>query len=280
MAKKRGTGIIATLAVLQDHIRQNKRSAAVYFVLRALIILVMIRAIFRRDYEAVFVCVLSLLLLLAPAFVERRLRIDLPTTFEIIAMVFVFAAEILGELGEYYVKYPHWDTILHTTNGFLCAAIGFGLVDILNRAEGVGLQLTPLYMAIASFCFAMTIGVLWEFFEFAADCLMHTDMQKDTVIHAIYSVSLNPTGANKAVGIDPVTSVLINGQDLGLGGYLDIGLYDTMEDLFVNFIGATVFSVIGYFYAKSGRKKKFAKRFIPTVAKETSESAAGSKKYN
>jgi len=278
MAKKRRKGPIAQL---EGYIRQNKKSAAVYFVLRGLILLVMVRAIFRQDYEAVFVCALSLLLLLAPAFVEHRLRIDLPTTFEIIVMVFIFAAEILGELGEYYVRFPYWDTILHTTNGFLCAAVGFGLVDILNRAENVGLRLTPLYMAIASFCFSMTIGVLWEFFEFSADCLIHTDMQKDTVIRAVYSVALNPTGANKAVGIDPVTSVLVNGQDLGLGGYLDIGLYDTMEDLFVNFIGATVFSFIGYFYAKSGRQRKFAKRFIPTVAnKVQTASSAGAKKYD
>ena len=76
------------------------------------------------------------------------------------------------------------------------------------------------------------------------------DMQKDTIVHTISSVMLDPTNSNIPITIDGITSVAVNGQDLGFSGYLDIGLYDTMEDLFVNFIGATVFSVIGYFYLK------------------------------
>ncbi len=258
-------GFVRTLV---NHIRRDKKAFVVYIILRSLIIFVMIRAVFRHDYESVFISGLSLLLLLMPAFIERSLKIDFPTTLEIIIMVFIFAAEILGEISEYYVKFPYWDTILHTTNGFLCAAIGFALVDMLNRAEQISLKLSPLYMAIVAFCFSMTVGVLWEFFEFSADRLMHTDMQKDTVINAIYSVSLNPTGANRAVGITGIDEVFINGVPLGVGGYLDIGLYDTMEDLFVNFIGATVFSIIGYFYTKNGSQGEFAKKFIPTVVEQ------------
>ena len=256
------TGIVGRLV---KHIKRDKKAFAVYITLRSLIIFVMIRAVFRQDYESVFISALSLVLMLMPALVERSLKIDFPTTLEIIIMVFIFAAEILGEISEYYVKFAHWDTILHTTNGFLCAAIGFALVDMLNRSERVSLKLSPLYMAIVAFCFSMTVGVLWEFFEFSADYLLHTDMQKDTVINAIYSVSLNPTGANKAVGITGIDEVIINGAPLDVGGYLDIGLYDTMEDLFVNFIGATVFSITGFIYTKNGGQGKFAKRFIPII---------------
>jgi len=204
-------------------------------------------------------------LMLMPAFVERSLKIDFPTTLEIIIMLFIFAAEILGEISEYYVKYPNWDTILHTTNGFLCAAIGFAMVDVLNRSERSSLKLSPLYMAIVAFCFSMTIGVLWEFFEFAADCLLKMDMQKDTVISAIHSVTLNPEGVNKPVAVTGITEIAVNGTVLPVEGYLDIGLFDTMEDLFVNFVGAVVFSIIGYFYTKTGGHGTFAKRFIPTV---------------
>jgi hypothetical protein len=250
---------------LINHIRRDKKAFAVYVTLRSLVILVMIRAVFLQEYESVFICALSLILLLMPALVERSLKIDFPTTLEIIIMIFIFAAEILGEISEYYVKFAHWDTILHTTNGFLCAAIGFALVDMLNRSERSSLKLSPLYMALAAFCFSMTVGVLWEFFEFSADCFLHTDMQKDTVVNAIYSVSLNPTGANKPIAISGIEDVVVNGTSLGLGGYLDIGLYDTMEDLFVNFVGAVVFSIIGYFYTKNSGKGKFARRFIPRV---------------
>ncbi len=120
-------------------------------------------------------------------------------------------------------------------------------------------------MALVAFCFSMTVGVLWEFFEFGMDRLFQMDMQKDTVVNSITSVMLDPTNSNIPVTIDGITSVQVNGQELGFGGYLDIGLYDTMEDLFVNFIGAVTFSVIGYFYIKHRGHGKLAKAFIPTI---------------
>ena len=111
----------------------------------------------------------------------------------------------------------------------------------------------------------MTIGVLWEFFEFGMDWFFHTDMQKDTVVNAIYTVALDPTLSNKVVAIPNIQDVVINGESLGLGGYLDIGLIDTMKDLFVNFIGAVVFSITGFFYARSkGTKKTPAQSFVPS----------------
>lgn len=116
----------------------------------------------------------------------------------------------------------------------------------------------------------MTIGVLWEFFEFGMDFFLGTDMQKDTVIHAIHSVSLDPTLSNKVVTIPDIQDVVINGESLGLGGYLDIGIIDTMKDLFVNFIGAVVFSLSGFFFARSkGRRKSAAQGFVPS--KKTAE---------
>ncbi len=144
--------------------------------------------------------------------------------------------------------FPFWDTVLHTLNGFLAAAIGFSLVDLLNRSERTVFHLSPLFTAIVAFCFSMTIGVVWEFFEFGMDQILGFDMQKDTVVSTITSVMLNAQGRNVPVKIDQIQEVMVNGQALGLGGYLDIGLIDTMEDLFVNFIGAAVFSVIGFFY--------------------------------
>ena len=116
----------------------------------------------------------------------------------------------------------------------------------------------------------MTIGVLWEFFEFGMDWFFHSDMQRDTVIHAIYSASLDPTRSNKVETIQGIQDVLINGGSLGVGGYLDIGLIDTMKDLLVNFVGAVVFSVTGFFYARSkGQKRTPAQNFVPS--KKTAE---------
>ena len=224
-----------------------------------------VSSIVRGEYESAFICLLVLALFMLPFFIQQNFGIELPSTLEIIILLFIFAAEILGELDCYFITFPYWDSMLHTTTGFLCAATGFALIDILNRNSRIKFTLSPVYVALVAFCFSMKVGVLWEFFEFSADRLLHWDMQKDTVVHSITSVMLDPTNKNIPVTVSGIESVVINGQDLGLGGYLDIGLYDTMEDLFVNFIGAVVFSVIGYFYIKRRGKGRIAKAFIPTI---------------
>ncbi len=250
---------------------QNKRLiAAVYFLLRISVVLVLIVHFLSGDFESVMLCVLTLILFTLPSIIERRLKIDLPDTLEIIILLFIYSAEILGEIQAFYIAIPFWDTMLHTLNGFLCAAIGFSLIDLLNRSRKFTFSLSPLYLAIVAFCFSMTVGVLWEFFECFMDLNFGLDMQKDTVIPAISSVMLDPAGGNHPVtvaGIQDVILVLSDGthQSLGLGGYLDIGLLDTMEDLFVNFIGASVFSLVGYFYVKRRGQGRFARRFIPQI---------------
>lgn len=249
----------------------------VYVVLRLIVITALISSVLRGEYENAFVCLLVLFLFMLPMFVQKNLGIELPDTLEIIILVFIFASEILGELGCFFIHFPHWDTILHTTSGFLCAAFGFALIDILNRNSKIKFELSPIYVALVAFCFSMTIGVLWEFFEFGMDRFFGLDMQKDTIVHSITSVMLDPTNKNIPVTIDGITSVAVNGQELGFGGYLDIGLYDTMEDLFVNFIGALTFSVFGYFYIKHRGKGRIARAFIPTLSEneaQTNEQAS------
>ena len=245
--------------------RKDRKAFTIYLVLRGIVIAAMVLSILRRDYESFFFCVLTLALFMIPAFMEVSFRIELPTALEVIILLFIFAAEILGELQAYYIKFAYWDTMLHTVNGFLCAAVGFALVDVMNRSERFSMKLSPLYVAVGAFCFSMTVGVLWEFFEFGMDMIFHTDMQKDFIVHSISSVMLDPTASNKAVAIEGITDVAVNGQSLGLGGYLDIGLIDTMKDLLVNFVGAVVFSVIGFFYVKRRGEGKFARNFIPRV---------------
>ena len=257
--------------------REKRAVTIVYLLLRTSVVLVMLAQIFNRNFENVFLCVLTLILFTMPTLLERKLDIDLPNTLEIIILLFIYAAEILGEIGAYYVTYPYWDTVLHTLNGFLCAAIGFSLLDILNRNARIRFHLSPLYLAIVSFCFSMTVGVCWEFFECLMDQFFFFDMQKDAVVHSIGTILLDPTGGNQPVVLHNITDLIVVQADgtqtpLGLGGYLDIGLLDTMEDLFVNFVGALLFSVIGYFYVRNRGRGRFARRFIP-VANEHAPAA-------
>ena len=256
-------------------LRRKHTVATVYLLLRFSVILVMVAQFFNRNFENVFLCLLTLILFLLPTVLEKQLRIDLPDTLEIVILLFIYAAEILGEIRAFYTTFHGWDTILHTLNGFLCAAIGFSLVDLFNRSERFSLTLSPAFMAIVAFCFSMTIGVLWEFFECAMDQIFLLDMQKDMIVRDISTVMLDPANSNQTVVIRDITDVILvaGGEEipLGLGGYLDVGLLDTMKDLVVNFVGAVVFSIIGYFYVKSRGKGRFARRFIPIVIRDWSE---------
>lgn len=261
--KPKGSRVKNIRKALDMELREHRSSFIVYFVLRFLVIVTMILQFLNGNYENFFLCILTLILLIMPSLIQVTLKIELPTVLEILILIFIFSAEILGEIREYYIMIPMWDTILHTINGFLAAAIGLSMVDLLNRSDRMTFQLSPLFTAIVAFCFSMTIGVVWEFFEFGMDMIFGMDMQKDTVIQAIRSVTLNPDGRNIVTVIDPIRSVVVNGKDLGIGGYLDIGLIDTMKDLIVNFIGAVVFSVFGYVYVKNRGKGNIVARFVP-----------------
>ena len=254
---------------MDKELREHRSSFIVFSILRILVLAVLVRQIMLASYESAFFCVLTLLLLYVPSWVQVKLRIELPPPLEITILCFIFAAEILGEVNAFYVVVPNWDTMLHTLNGFLAAAVGFSMVILLDD-ERLPFHLSPFFLALVAFCFSMTIGVLWEFFEFSMDYFFGFDMQKDTVVHSIHSVLLDPTRTNTVVTIPNIQDVDINGQSLGVGGYVDIGIIDTMKDLFVNFIGAVVFSITGFFYAKSkGRRRTPAQGFVPS--KKTQE---------
>ena len=248
---------------LKTEFKENKGKIIIYLLLRVLIILCLILQVIRGEYENVLLCLLTLILLFLPFIIEHKLKIDLPNTLEIIIMIFVFSAEILGEVNNFYGIIPFWDTILHTLNGFLCAAIGFSLFDILND-KLKSIQLSSIYLCLFSFCFSMTVGVIWEFFEYGMDKTFNYDMQKDEYINEIYTTKLDNN--NKVVSIDDIKYTVLydknNKQLVNLNGYLDIGLNDTMKDLIVNFIGAIIFNIFGYAYLKNRKNDKFIKNFI------------------
>lgn len=245
---------------MRKELREHRSSFLVYTILRILVIIVLCVQVYERNFESVFLSVLTLLMLLIPSFVQVTFRIELPTVLESVVLLFIFAAQILGEINGFYVKFPLWDTMLHTLNGFLAAAIGFSLVDVLNKSEKLIFKLSPFFAVMVSFCFSMTIGVVWEIFEFGMDQIGGFDMQKDVVVNWISSVHLDPTGGNTPTAIRDITEVYVNNQPLNVGGYLDIGLYDTMIDLIVNFIGAIIYSVLAFFYLRSNGKGKLIRR--------------------
>lgn len=253
-----------------------KETIVVYFALRFLVIVCMVGQAVHSNWNNVFLCGLTLILFTVPTLITNKLNIELPSFLEITVYLFIFAAEILGEIQNFYGVFKHWDTMLHTLNGFLCAAVGFSLIDIINRGERFNIKLSPLFLSLVAFCFSMTVGVLWEFYEYASDRYFLLDMQKDRIVQVISSVELNEENKNVPVVLKDITKTDIyynNDKDKITieGGYLELGINDTMKDLFVNLIGAVVFSILGYLYVKNRDEYKILEKFIPRFNKKLKE---------
>ena len=246
-----------------QEMKEHKIKAAVYIVLRGVIAAILIYSVLNGFWENAMTCLMSLVLLMIPSFIENKMKIDLPNVLEVIMIIFVFSANVMGEIASFYAKIPLWDTVLHTLNGFICAGVGFGLIDILNENEKIKINLSPIFVCLFSFCFSMTAGTVWEFFEFGVDMFLGRDMQKDTVINIIRSGLLSENSGS-IVTISGIKDTVVNGENLGINGYLDIGLFDTMKDMLVNFVGAVIFNFAGYFYIKGrGKHIGFIRNFIP-----------------
>lgn len=251
---------------------KEKSTIIVYLTLRLLVIICMVAQAMHKNWENVFLCLLTLVMFTLPTLIEKKLKIDFPSTLEIIVYLFIFAAEILGEIQNFYGLFKTWDTMLHTLNGFLCAAVGFSLIDIINREERFNIELSPLFLALVAFCFSMTVGVMWEFFEFSADRYLMLDMQKDRIVEKISSTKINEENKNETVIIEDIDKTIIYTKDnekiIINDGYLELGVIDTMKDLFVNFIGAVVFSIFGYLYIINREKYKGLEKIIPQVKRD------------
>lgn len=278
-AKKKPGKLALAYAGLIEQIKQDKKAFVVYSICRLMIVAVFIRSIMQGQWESCFICVLASVLLLLPPFVEKKINIHLPTALEIAVFLFVICAEILGEIECFYVKYHFWDTMLHTVNGFMFAAFGFCLIDIFNRNERFRFKVSAGFLALVAFCFSMTVGILWEFAEFSFDKMFDIDMQKDTVVKSISSVTLDETNSNTPIRVKNIEKTVIIDKDgnetIIEDGYLDVGIIDTMKDLFVNFVGAVVFSIIGFIYVKSRGKGKIAAMLIPEVEASDSDEYLG-----
>lgn len=238
-------------------LKENKKSFIVYSILRLSIVIILIRNIIIANYEASFTCVLALILMLVPSLVQASFRVDISEKLEIIIYLFIYAAEVLGEIHAFYEIFPFWDKILHIANGFIAAAIGYSLVKLFNNNKDMGVKMSPFFIFFVAFCFSMTVGIFWEFIECFVDFAFGSDTQKDTLVTYVNTIFTSPAGQNivqKISGIQKTIIITNDSQVVINNGYLDVGLYDTMQDLFVNLLGALVFSVGGYINMKKGKK--------------------------
>ena len=173
------------------------------------------------------------------------------------------AEPVGGQAYGLYYTIPFWDKLLHTLNGFLFAGIGFALPGILDKRPDRPVSI-PLRLFMA-FCLSMTAAVIWECFEYGMDTLSLTDMQQDHIVTHIISYKLGSQGGSPLV-INDIRNTAVNGTELGIGGYLDLGIHDTMQDLLSHMAGALIFSVTAFFQTRS-ENSRFLEIFVLSSVK-------------
>lgn len=174
----------------------------------------------REDYILMLLqCFLGVAAILVPVRLMRRWDIEIPRVMFLMYIAFLYCAIFLGEVRSFYYTVPHWDTILHTFSGAMLGALGFSMIAVFNNTERIPLNLSPLFIAVFAFCFALALGGIWEIYEFTMDVVFGTNMQK---------FALND-------------GTLLAGQ---------AALSDTMKDIIVDTVGALVMSAVGYISLK------------------------------
>ncbi len=190
------------------------RLYAVLTIIIALVLVVgLVLFIIRRDWENTFLTLTVIMLIVGPAFLLRRSRIHVPHEFQLIAAAFVFLTLFLGSAGDFYYKFWWWDVLLHVGSGFLFGIVGWIVLFLLNQTDRLPKGIRPSFLCVFGLTFAVFVGVLWEIFEFGVDQFWP-------------DVNMQST---------------------------ETGVKDTMQDLIIDTIGASVVALMGWAYFRSGR---------------------------
>lgn len=175
--------------------KKFKLENAVSNIIRLMLVLAAIYSIITKNYINTFTSIFTLFLTFLPFIIARKEHIKLPPSFQIIILLFIFAAQFLGEMNSYYLKFWWWDTMLHTFSGIILGFIGYLLVYTLNNEEKVNVYLSPFFMVLFSFTFAVALGALWEIFEFSMDSSFGTAMQKSGLVDTMWDLIVDALGA-------------------------------------------------------------------------------------
>lgn len=195
----------------------------------------------KSDYVLMLLqCAAGGVIMFLPMMLERKLKFEIPDSMEILFFVFLYGAIYLGEVRSFYYRFANWDTILHTFSGGMLGTLGFSVVNLLNRSKKVKIDLSPLFVSLFAFCFAVMVGVLWEIYEFTFDGILGLNMQKFRL----------------------ESGEMLVGRE---------ALADTMEDLIVDALGALIIAVIGFFAIKRNHCK--AEEELPVWQDEPADKA-------
>ncbi len=183
----------------------------------------------KSDYVLMLLqCIVGVIAIMLPAVIERKWQLKISGNMTLAFVIFLYCAIYLGEVRSFYYRLPNWDTVLHTFSGAMLGALGFSVVSLLND-RGTVVKLSPFFVSLFAFCFAATMGVIWEVYEFSFDGILGLNMQKFMIADG---------------------TALIGRE----------ALQDTMKDLIVDILGALAICTMGYFgiNSKSSWIEKFS----------------------
>ncbi len=240
--------------IKQEYAKQDGFTKTIYWVTVVLLLLSVVSIVLGRgdddDMSRHIFNAMSCLLMLAamslPFMITKFFKVRVPTTMQIVFVLFAFCGIVLGDVFNLFDKIKHWDTMLHFSSGMLIAILGFILVNTLNRADSVQLRLSPIYVAASVFCFALAVGALWEVVEYLMDDWFNMTMQ----------TYMETSGGSIATATD----VPLMGHE---------ALKDTMWDLMLDAGGAAIIAVLGYLQIKSDNRKGFAFEHLEDAEEDT-----------
>lgn len=194
----------------------------------------------KSDYVLTLLqCILGIVVIFIPSILERRLHIAIPNFMFVLFVVFLYAAIFLGEVRSFYYRIPHWDLVLHGFSGLMLGALSFSVISLLNDAPGIRSHVSPAFVAVFAFTFALALGAVWEIYEFIVDGVFGLNMQKHSL----------RTG-------EPLVG--------------RAALADTMYDLILDALGALAMSIVGYISLKH-RKGWISRMLVRRVQKPDRE---------
>jgi len=223
--------------------KRSKSNMIISNLVRIALIILYVRGWIVSDHSQDFLIILTFAMTYYPSVLEKRFGVYLPNGLQIVITLFIFASQVLGEMRGFYTSVPWWDLMLHTISGTVLGMIGFLFVYLLNEKGDANVNLSPIFVILFAFCFALAIGVFWEFFEYGSDRLLGYNMQR----------------------------FRLPGED---------GLVDTMNDLIVDAVGAGIACIVGWIYIKQQNDTLFNNFFDKWFISEVKKNEKAKNKEN
>lgn len=175
--------------------KQERTVVIISWATRILLAGTLILSVYIQDWLHVLYAAIALYGIFIPDIIERKLQINLPSIFELASIIFIVGSLYLGEIQDFYIRFWWWDLMLHISSGVIIGFLGFSIVYALNREEGAALKMDPFFISMFSFCFSLSVAVLWEIVEFMIDELGGFNMQKTGITDTMGDLIVALVGA-------------------------------------------------------------------------------------